>query len=1090
MLVRLRHGQSFLALLPILLAVPGCAQTTASLEGMVRDPSQAAIPNAQVKATNEATKVVSSTKTNSDGLFLFGNLPIGTYDLSVAQPGFKAASVKGIVLDLTARVRHDIQLEVGDTQQSVTVSDTAAAVQTAEGTVSSVITSEQISTAVLNGRNFTRLASLMPGAVYQSSSDELYQAGLNSPGSPVSMNGLNAISAGWFMDGAYNMNVGNGQAVQHIPSLDSIQQVQVQTANYSARYGTAGGAIVNAVTKNGTAQFHGNAYEYLRNNDFDARNFFNPKVSPLKQNNFGFSIGGPVVLPHYNHDRNKTFFFWNEDWRYRNNATTLPTATPTAAMRTGDFQAEAARLGKPILDPATNAPFPNNIIPSNRIDPNAAILLANYFPLPNNPGGGFQNYLNNGVGKLDPRSDTFRIDQNFSDRIRAFFTLAHDNIQVTAPYVQLLNSSFFPTIYQNESTTSYTGSGNVTLILSPKSTNEVQYSFKVFDVNLLLQDNTATQTRPSNLKIQDFYPGANSFNLIPNISFGQGWGPIGTSVLPLSPATDETRILSDNYTYVLGRHTLQAGGLWFHYTKNQAVNNQTQGSYAFSGIFTNDAMADFLLGSAATYSESNARFIRQYNFDQTEWYVQDDWRASKGLTLNLGWRMYVLPMVKVGGNQMTSFLPSTYNAAHAPQITSAGVLVPTANYDPLNGIVQAGKNGVPSGFAGTYLGWAPRFGFAYDPTGTGRTAIRGGYGISYLNAGNDDSALVLNPPYNVAVSLVNVPLSNPSQGTPKAAAPVSLNAFSPSFARPRIQSWSFTVQHEFAGQILASVGYVGTRGSNYELWYDHNSPAFIPPAGYSFDPRINTNSVNVNTIRPFIGYGSITTFDSGMGSNYHSLQLTSQRRFAKGFAVQGSYTFGKTLGETQTRRDEQVQNPLNWRAEYGPVNFDATHVFSMNYIWDIPFLQNKNSLAGYILGSWQLSGFFTAQSGLALTPGLSVPTSGLATRPNTTGQSPSGPHTLTQWFNTAAFTAPPAGFFGNSGTGVLRGPGLWDWDSSVSRVFPIYERFRLKLSGEFFNMLNHPNWSGVSTSLGSGNYGRVTSARDPREIQLSLRLDF
>ncbi len=1067
------------------------AQTTASLTGAVTDPSQAPMPNVTVKATNEATGVSSSTKTNSDGLFAFENLPIGRYDLAVTQTGFKAYSATGIVLDLTARVRHDIQLTVGDVQQSVTVAANGAAVQTSEGTVSSVITTEQINTAVLNGRNFTRLAMLMPGAVYQSLSDELYQAGLNSPGSPVSINGLNSLTAGWFMDGAYNMNVGNGAAVQHIPALDSIQQVQVQTANYSARYGTAGGAVVNAVTKNGTAQFHGSAYEYLRNNDFDARNFFNPVVSPLKQNNFGFSIGGPVVLPHYNHDRTKTFFFWNEDWRYRNNATTLLTATPTADMRTGNFQTEAARLGKPILDPTTNAPFPNNVIPANRIDPNAALLLQDYFPAPNNPGGGFQNYLNNGVGKLDPRSDTVRIDHNFSDMFRAFFTLAHDNIQVTNPYVQLLNASFFPTIYQKENTTSWTGSGNLTMVLSPKSTNEIQYSFKIFDVNLLLQANTASPTRPSGLTIQDFYPGANSLNLVPNITFGQGWGPIGTSVLPLSPATDDTRILSDNYTYVLGKHTLQAGGLWFHYTKDQAVNNQTQGSYNFSGIFTGDAMADFLLGDAQSYSQSNARFIRDYSFNQTEWYVQDDWRATSHLTLNIGLRAYVMPMVTVAGNQMTSFLPSVFNPSAAPQITPAGVLVPTPNYNPLNGIVTAGQNGVPAGFAPTYVGWAPRFGFAYDPTGSGKTAIRGGYGVSYLNAGNDDSSLVLNPPYNVSVGLVNVPLSNPAAGTPKALGPVSLSAFSPSFVRPRVQSWSATVQHEFAGQILASVGYVGTRGSDFEVWIDRNSPAFAgAPAGLDFDPRLNTNTVNINTIRPYLGYGAITQYDSGLGSIYNALQTTVQRRFARGFAIQGNYTFGKALGETQTQRNELVQNPMNWRADYGPVNFDATHVFSMNYIWDIPFLKGRKTIAGEVLGNWQVAGTFTAQSGLALSPGLSIPTAGQATRPNATGQSVTGPQTLTQWFNTAAFAAPAYGMYGNSGTGVIRGPGFWDWDSSISRVFPIREAWHLKLSGEFFNTLNHPNWSAVSTSLGSGTYGHITSARDPREIQLSLRLDF
>lgn len=1073
-----------------LFTVVSYGQTTARLSGAVTDPSKAPVPNVTVKISNEATGVASTTKTNSDGLYAFQDLPIGRYDLSVAQPGFKAFSATGIVLDATAKVTQDVHLEVGEVQQSMTVEATQAAVQTADGTVSSVITSEQINTAVLNGRNFTRLAIMMPGAVYQSSSDELYQVGLNAPGSPVSINGTNALTSGWFQDGAYNMNVGNGAAVQHIPSLDSIQQVQVQTSNYSARYGTAGSAVINTITKNGTSQFHGNAYEYLRNNDFDARNFFNPIVSPLKQNNFGFSIGGPVILPHYNHNRDKTFFFWNEDWRLRNSATTLLTATPTAAMRTGNFQAEAARLGKSILDPTTGSPFPNNTIPSSRMDPNAALLLQDYFPLPNNPTGGFQNYINNGVGKIHPRSDTVRIDQNFSDKFRAFFTVAHDNIQITNPYVQLLNADYFPTMYQKEATYSWTGAGNLTMMLSPKSTNEIQYSYKIFDVNLLLQDQSATAARPQGLKIQDYYPQANSFNLIPNISFGQGWGPIGTSVLPLSPATDDTRILSDNYTYVLGKHILQAGGMWFHYTKDQAVNNQTQGSYSFSGIFTNDAMADFLLGEAASYSQSNNRYVRNYKFDQTEWYVQDDWRATSKLTLNLGMRVYVIPMVTVNGNLMTSFLPSAFSPTAAPQVTSGGVLVPTANYNPLNGIVQAGTAGVPAGFAPTYLGWAPRFGFAYDPTGSGKTAIRGGYGISYLNAGNDDSALVLNPPYNVAVSLINVPLSNPSQGTAKALSPVTLNAFAPSFKRPRVQSWSLMVQHEFKGQVLASIGYVGTRGSDFEVWIDENSPAYIPPAGYQFNPAINSNTVNVNTVRPYLGYGSITEFNSGLGSIYNALQLQMQRRFAHGFAVQANYTFAKNLGETETQRNMVVQNPLNWRADYGPTNFNATHVFSMNYIWEIPFLRGNKSVFGEVLGNWQVAGTFMAQSGLSLSPGLSVPTAGLATRPNVTGQTPAGAQTLTQWFNTAAFSAPPAGFFGNSGTGVIWGPGFWDWDSSVSRIFPLWEKARLKLSGEFFNMLNHPNWWSVSTALGSGTYGHITSARDPREIQVSLRLDF
>jgi hypothetical protein len=1062
------------------------AQTTGSIEGTVTDPSQLAIPNAAVKATQQQTGVAANTTTNSSGYYLFENLPAGIYDISVTQQGFKAASIQGIKLDVASRVRTDVALEVGNLADSVTVQAAAVEVETSNGTVSAVITREQIATAVLNGRHYSRLAMLLPGAVYQSSSDELFQAGLNAPGSPVSINGLNALSSGWFVDGAYDVNLGNGNANSHVPTVDSLEEVQVQTSNYSARYGSTGGSIISAVTRSGTDIFHGGAYEYFRNSAMDARNFFSPTVTPVKQNQFGFTIGGPVLLPHYH---KKTFFFLSEDWRKRSSPSVSLTATPTAAMRAGDFSAESTRLGLPILDPAAGTPFPNSQIPTSRIDPNAALLLQTYFPLPNYSGG-FQNYINNGVGTLSPRTDTGKLDHYLNDKIRLSFTIANDDIRTLQSNIAE-GAFLFPVIRQKEATTGLNGNAHASFTISARTTNEVTFAFKTYNVNLLTQDDTAPAVRPSGLTIHDFFPSANTLNLAPGLTFSGGWSSAGTSQLPLSPATDNNNMLSDNFSHVLGKHTLQAGGVWFHYVKTQAIFNSTQGTYSFTGTFTNDPIADFMLGLAKTYTQGAQRFTRTYLFNQSEWYAQDDWRAGRKLTLNFGLRVFVMPAVYEAQNRVDSFNPGAFNPANAPTITSAGVLIPTPTYNPTNGLVTAGQNGVPRGFADNYVGLAPRFGFAYDPTGAGKMALRGGYGISYLNVGNDlnADALNTNPPFSQNVSLQNVSLSDPSNGTPNALAPVSLGAFSPTFQRPMVHSWSLTVQRELPGQFLVSAGYVGTRSTNNETWIDMNSPAFIAPAGFNYDPRINAG-FNTNLLRPYQGYGAITQVNSGLNSLYNSFQATFQRRFASGLALQGAYTFGKVLGEILSARNPATQSPLNLRADYGPSDFDRRQVFSMNYIYVLPFLRARHDFLGQVLGDWELTGALTFQTGLAMSPGISTGKQGLSTRPNASGVAAGGPETKAEWFNTAAFIAPAAGFYGNAGVGTIRGPGFGIWDSSLSKQFPIHERLKFRLSGEFFNMLNHTNWSSVGVTLGSGTYGQITAARDPRKVQLVARVEF
>jgi hypothetical protein len=1064
------------------------AQTTGAIEGTLTDSSEAAIPGATVKLTDEKTGVDYITTTNSSGYFLVENLPVGVYSISVSQQGFKAYSVTGIILDAASRVRQNIRLAVGQLSESVTVQASAARVETADGTVGAVITNEQLDTAVLNGRHYARMAMMMPGSVYHSSSDELAGAGLNGPDSPVSINGLNNKSEGWFVDGALDINFGNGQANTHVPVIDSLEEMHVQTSNYSARYGTAGGVIINAVTRSGTNTFHGSAYEYLRNDKLDARNFFALAPPPLKQNQYGFTVGGPILISKLYNGRNKTFFFWSEDWRTRHSASTALTATPTDAMRAGNFQAEAVRLGKPILDPANKLPFANNIIPQSRINANAALLLKTYFPEPNYNLNSFNNYINNGVATLEPRTDTVKVDHNLSEKIRLSFTFSNDYVPVLQPNGGLTGSPF-PVIRQFENTTGQTGNARVNFILSPRTTNEVSYSLKRYGVVLELKDDKAPQVRPAGLTIKDFYSGANTLNLIPQISFSGGWGSISTNQLPLDPARDDNQILTDNLGHIFGTHSVQTGSTWFHFNKTQAAFNTTQGAYAFDGSFTNDPVADFMTGYARSYTESNQRYVRTYSFDQTEFYLQDDWRVNRKLTINAGARLFVMPMIHVDGNLQSSFLPSAFNPKNALGIDSAGNLIVTPTYDPLNGLVFPEKNGVPRGFVNTFVGFAPRFGFAFDPSGNGKMAIRGGYGISYLNIGNDNSSLITNPPYNYTVSLQNVQLDDPSGGTPNVPRPVALSAFDPNFKRPMIQSWSLTVQRELPGQFLVSAGYVGTRSTNDEVWIDQNLPDFLHPAGYNFDPRLNAG-YNSNLIRPYQGYASITTFTSGASSSYHSLQTTFQRRFANNFAVQGSYTFGKAIGEAATARNPTPQNPLYWRGDRGPTDFDATHVFTSNYIYNLPLLRGRRDLLGQAFGNWQISGVLAFQSGLALSPGDSLSSRGEATRPNATGVSVDGPKTIAQWFNTADFTAPSAGFYGNAGRGVLRGPGFAIWDAAASKSWLFKDRAKLSFKGEFFNVLNHTNFSGVSTSLGSGTYGQITSARDPRKIQLSMKFEF
>lgn len=1099
----IRWTSAFLVFLPALF-LSAFAQNTGAIVGTVNDGT-GQVPAATVELTNDNTGVKRSTTTNEEGHFEFGNLQPGVYSIRVNKAGFKAFASSGITLDAGARLRRDATLTVGEVTETVTVESGTAQVDTETSTIGSVITSDQISKTMLNGRNYVKLALLVPGASYTSAADELTGTGpLGNPGAPVAINGMDNKMNSWNLDGARNVNLGNGEGNLFIPTLDSIQEVKIQTTGYTAEEGSTAGAVVNVISKSGGREFHGSAYEYLRNDIFDSRNAMSfldrdgdKKADPgyLRQNNFGYSIGGPVILPKYNKDRNKTFFFWNQEWlRRRDGSQIILGSTPTEAMRAGDFSAEAARIGRPLLDPANgNQPFANNRIPANRINKNAALLLERYFPLPNNPAGGFQNFQNAAVRRLNQDSLTTRIDHHFTQNEQLWGKWSRTRNADLFPNAASLGGGPFPTLRRDFQTNADTVTAQLDSTFSPRVFNQLNVAW--LSSNLILNAvgvGNATLTRPAELTMKKYFPDADPLNIIPNISFANGWSSIGAGQLPLPKAVASHLTFRDDFSVVRGDHSLRFGALLWRFAQDQWTFNGAQGAYNFNGRYTNHPIADFMLGLANTYSQRNANFLVHYRFTQFEAYAQDNWRVNPRLSLNLGVRLFVIPPINVVDNKASSFDPKRYDPAKAPIVLPNSTLQLTPNTNLLNGIVIAGQ-GVPDGFADRTIGLAPRVGFSYDLRGNGKMVVRGGYGIGYQNYGNDFSSLAQQAPFLSNIDLDAVPFDDPTQGNARALAPQAISGFDPNFKRPYSQNWSLGIQAEVPGAVMVQVAYVGNKYTHGERWANINQP--LRSGGLDFDPRLNAQTVNINTIRPYPGYSNITIFTYGNDSRYDSLQVSFQRRFVKGLALQGAYTLSKAIGTTTANRDATHQDNYNPGADRGLFTFDRTHTFVVNYIYQLPIFTDRKDLLGRVLGGWELSGLTTYQGGNALSPGLSGSNIGLASRPDRTSADLFGPGTQTidRWFNPAAFATPAPGKFGNAGRGIIRGPGFGIWDMAAIKSFAIGiagRETKFSLRAEAFNIFNHVNFNAVSTTLNSGTYGRVTSVREPRQMQLSLRFEF
>ena len=1081
----------------LVFAAPAWAQmsTTATISGTVTDASGAVVPQASLTLINEASGVRITTESNNDGSFVVPGLMVGTYTVTVTKQGFQTSTEKGIALHPASVTPVNMVLKVGALVSEVTVAASAAQIQTSTHELSSQVSEEQVATLPLNGRNYQSLSALMPGVTNTNPGEPQNQGGFLTS-NVMSINGMGQSGTLYTLDGIWNMNTGNMTQTTITPNPDTIQEVRVLQNNYSVQYSLMGANVVLLQTKSGGEQFHGSAYEYFRNDALDARNFFSPTVPALKQSIFGYTIGGPLYIPnHYNTNKQKTFFFWSQQWVRQHIASTVTGASPTADMRNGIFSDK-------IIDPTTGNPFPTNgtgqyVIPPGMINSGALALLNAQAQLPNyTSSGGFLNYINLTPQINTQRDDEIRVDHNFSEKVRLLAEYL-DERQVNKNSYDTFLGSPYSTSSDPITTRNQLAQLQLTATLSPTMVNTIAIAMNNYVVDLALAGITQRSQVPDFNEVLPFEGGFGSDRL-PQIGFTGGWSPLGVAyTLPLNHACDLEDTLTDDWSWLRGNHYIQAGLNIVFGTKRQTDFATSNGNWYFSGQFTGDPIADYLLGDAASLQQASTETRPYVKYKIVSPYVQDRWKVNRKLTVTAGLRLEYMPVPHPQPGYETIFDPAKYNPANAPIVNNDGTITETPTYDPLNGLIFNGVNGVALNFADKYKYlWAPSVGFAYDVFGDGKTALRGGYGFTYnrVPTGTDCSYFCGdNPPRVQSLTLVTPSFPNPlGAASAPAGTPTMVSEDLDLHPAGMLQTFSLSLEHQFAGNWFTSIAGAGNIGHHVGTYWDRNQALPDPP--YDFNPLINTGTVFAYKYAPYQGYAQINTNVSYSNLYWDALEINVRHPVGRNLFISVAYTWQHGLSDTRGQvffeNSNTTQDTYHPRSGYGTSNLNVPQVLAISHIWTLPWFQSATGIEGAALKGWKYSGITTIQSGFALDPGLSVAHQGLATRPDRASVTLAGQKTVRAWFNTAAFTQPAYGYFGNAGTGSIQGPALVNFDMAFYKTFRIKERHSIEFRAELFNIFNHTNFSSVDTTFGSGTYGQVTGAHAPRIAEFALRYQF